>query len=336
MSLKFVFFALAALCWSSAALADAGFSYIRPRHFVVCGINSEYKSLAHKKDGIWQGFDADICRAVAAAILGNAESFKLIPVKSTAIGKALNGGKIDIMLGHSSLTAAEEAEQYVIPVDTLFLDRQIFASRKATNASSMRDVTGAKVSVPQNSPAEVFLNEYNQKYALNFNILTQPSLTSLKEAFYLNRCELISGDEIFINDIVTNFPSKEPAVVLPEEIAYIPVKIYTAGNNTTLNIALRWIINALKLADAAGITAQNIDIFAASRSRSLQNLLGIKENVWNKLNLNPLWFRSYISLYGSYYQILERNLGKGSPLQLNMEQNKLITNGGYLSFQPFL
>ena len=336
MSLKFVFFALAAFLWTNAALADDGFSHIRKRQYVACGIGTEYKPLAYRQDNVWHGFDADICRAVAAAVLGDAERIKLIPVKKSAVGRALNSGKIDIMLGHTSLTAAEEASQYVTPIDTLYLDRQIFASRQKTDARSMRDFAGNRVCVLKDSAAAAFLEEYNQKYALGFNILPQSSQAQAKEAFYLNRCELISGDEIFINSIVSDLKSNNPAVVLPEEVAYIPVRAYAAGNNATLNIALRWIINALKVADNAGITSQNINIFNATKSRSLQNLLGIREEAWVKLGLEPDWVRQYLPVYGNYHQILERNFGADSPLQLDMTPNELVGRGGFLSFQPFI
>ena len=336
MSLKFVFFALAAFLWTNAALADDGFSHIRKRQYVACGIGTEYKPLAYRQDNVWHGFDADICRAVAAAVLGDAERIKLIPVKKSAVGRALNSGKIDIMLGHTSLTAAEEASQYVTPIDTLYLDRQVFASRQKTDARSMRDFAGNRVCVLKDSAAAAFLEEYNQKYALGFNILPQSSQAQAKEAFYLNRCELISGDEIFINSIVSDLKSNNPAVVLPEEVAYIPVRAYAAGNNATLNIALRWIINALKVADNAGITSQNINIFNATKSRSLQNLLGIREEAWVKLGLEPDWVRQYLPVYGNYHQILERNFGADSPLQLDMTPNELVGRGGFLSFQPFI
>lgn len=336
MSLKFVFFTLTAFLWTTAALADDGFSHIRKRQYVACGIGTEYKPLAYRQDNVWHGFDADICRAVAAAVFGDAERIKLISVKESAIGKALNSGKIDVMLGHSSLTAAEEASQYVIPVDILYMDRQVFASRQKTDARSMRDFTGSNVCVVRDSAAAAFLEEYNQKYALGFNILQQASPTKVKEAFYLNRCDLISDGEIFINGIVADLKSNNPAAVLPEEVAYIPVKAYTAGNNATLNIALRWIINALKLADNADITSQNVDIFNATKSRSLQNLLGIREEAWVKLGLEPEWLRKYLPIYGNYHQILERNFGTDSSLHLDTTPNNLIGRGGFLSFQPFI
>lgn len=337
MKLKFLFLGLFIATFAFEAIsADFGTSAIKRRQHIACGINSEYKSLAYKQNGRWQGFDADICRAIAAAFLDDAEKFKLVAVKKEDIGKALNSGKIDVILGHSSLSSTDEAELYVTPIDTLYFDRQIFASRQEKDASSMRDFAGAKVCVLRNSSALTSLSEYNQKYALGFKILQLPSLASAKEAFYLKRCDLITGSEIFIKNIVAELRSGEPAQILPEEISYQPIKAYTAGSSPTLNIAMRWIINALKLAYASDITSQNISTFNATKSPSLQNLLGLTPKAWQKLNLEPEWVKDYIPIYGNYQQILDRNIGKDSALQLNMKQNDLIEKGGFLSSQPFI
>ncbi len=309
---------------------------INQRQYVACGISQDYKSLAYKQDNHWYGFDADICRAIAAAFLGDPERFKLIPVKKENIGQALNSAQIDIMLGNSSFSASEEAKFFVTPVDTLYYDRQIFASRQTKNATSMHDYKNTKVCVLRNSNASAFLNEYNQKYALGFKILEMPSLIALKEAFYINRCELVSGSEIFIKDIVSNVNATEKAEILPEEITYIPIKAYTAGNNPSLNIAVRWIINALKLAASANITSQNIDTFNATKSKSLQNLIGTSSKTWTDLGIEPLWIKKFIPLHGNYLQILDRNIGSISKLNLDIKQNDMIENGGFLISHPFI
>ncbi len=337
MKLKLAFFSLIiAFHTIPSHAADLGFTNIERRQYVACGIDHEYRQLAYKKDKIWQGFDADICRAFAAAILDNAEMFKLVPITKSAVGKALNEGTIDIMLGHSSLSSSDEAKLYVIPVDTLYYDRQIFASRTNTEATSMRDFVGQKVCVLRNSNALTFLNDYNQKYALGFKIIEMPTLASVKEAFYINRCNLITDSEIFINEIVASTKASDPAVVLPEEIAYHPVKAYTAGSSPTLNIAARWIINALRLASAADISSQTVDTYKATKNQSLKNLLGISPQAWEKLNLYPNWAKDYIATYGNYQQILDRNIGENSALKLDMKPNNLIEKGGFLSSQPFL
>ncbi len=316
--------------------SDLGMDIIKHRGYVSCGISEDYKALANKIENHWQGFDVDICRAIATAIIGNADSFKLINVKKEKIGEALNSGTIDIMLGHNSLSAAEELKMYINPLDILFFDRQIFTARQSTNASSMRDFAGLKVCVLRNSMYSIFLHEYNQKYALGFKILEMPSLSSVKEGFYLKRCDLASGDEIFIKSITKELKSEDTAQLLPEEIAYIPIKAYSAGNNPTLTIALRWIINGLKLAYASDISSQTIDTFNATKSQSIKNLLGYNDKAWKTLKVDPEWIKSYIKEYGNYQQILEKNIGKISPLELNIKQNDLVEKGGLISYVPFI
>ena len=222
MNLKLILFTIFISISTFNAFAASGISEIKRKQYVSCGIDSNYPELAYKEEGELKGFDVDICRSFAAAILGDSEKIKLYYVPLSEIGQALNSGKIDIMLGHTSLTASQEIEAQILPVDTLYFDRQLFASRHKKEASSMRDFSGEKVCVLRNSAASAFLSEYNQKYALGFKLLEMPDLSSAKEAFYLNRCSLISDGEIFIKSIVSNLKSKDPAEILPEDISYIP------------------------------------------------------------------------------------------------------------------
>lgn len=323
------------LC-TCAQARDVGLELIKHRSYVTCGVNEDYKVLASKNEDKLQGFDVDICKAIASAIIGNADNYKLVNVKKEKIGEALNSGKVDIMLGHTSLSAAEEVKMYVNPIDIMYFDRQIFASRQKTDASSMRDFAGMKVCVLGNSMYSVYLNEYNQKYALGLKILEMPSLTFVKEGFYLKRCDLVSGDEIFIRTITNELKSEDKAQVLPEDIAYIPVRAYSAGNNPTLSIALRWIINGLKIAYASEISSQTVDTYSATKSQSVKNLLGFDDKVWKTLKINPEWVKSYIKEYGNYQQILEKNIGKISPLGIDLKQNDLVEKGGLLTHVPFI
>lgn len=336
LNLLFLCFAFFTLNIAEALSAPNGFEQIKQRQYVACGTSADYPALAWQKDGQWYGFDADICRAIAHAFLGDPGKFKMIPIKKKNIGKALNSSKIDVMLGNSSLLSSEEVSLFVTPVDTLYYDRQIFAAREKRKAKSMHDFKEKKVCVIANSNASVFLNEYNQKQALGFKILPLNSLMELKEAFYTNRCELVTDSEIFLHHTISDINAKNKAEILPEKVAYIPIKAYTAGNNPYLNIAIRWILNALKLAEASDINSQNIQIFTASKNPSIQNLIGANPKTWTKLGLNPLWARDYISSYGNYRQIINRNIGEGSELNLNIRQNNLINKGGFLVSQPFI
>ena len=337
MKLKFLFLSICAIFLSfNAQSKEILLNNIKARQHVVCGTSSDYTSLAYKQNNRFEGFDADICRAFSMAIFGDSENFKILPIKRNDIGKALNSGKIDIMLGQQSLSSTDEANFNILSVDTLYYDKQIFISRYQTEATTMSEFAQKKVCVLKDSNASNFLNEYNQKNALGLKILEFYSLQALKEGFYTNRCDLATDSEIFIKDLVQNIKTKQPSKILPEIIAYVPIRAYTAGNAPQINIAFKWIINALKLAYATDITTQNIDTHYATKSPSIQNLLGINPKAWNVLNLYSDWVKKYIKTVGNYKYILEKNFGSLSKLNIENPQNDLIEKGGLFMAQPFI
>ena len=333
-SFLYLFFTL--FITQEASAADVGNVLIQQRHHVVCGIDREYKTFAYQKDGSWRGFDADICRAIAAAVIGDAESFKLLAVTKENIGGALNSGKIDIMLAHQALSAKEEATQNILPVETLYFDKLIFASRKTTEAQSMHDFADAKVCVLRNSNELSRLKSYIEKHALSLKPLELPALSSLKEAFYLKRCDLISGSEIFIRSIIQNLKSEDTPEVLPEQLGLLPIKAYSSPLSPRLNTSFRWIINALKLAAAEDISIQNIDTFKSSRIQSVRNLLGLDSELWKKLGLTSNWLENYIRAYGNYNQLIERNLTINPTSETDFNPNNLLEKGGLIISVPFI
>ena len=333
-SFLYLFFAL--FITPTALAADVGNVLIQQRNHVVCGIDREYKTLAYQKDGSWRGLDADICRAIAAAVIGDAESFKLFPVTKENIGGALNSGKIDIMLGHQTLSAGEEARQNIIPVDTLYFDKIIFASRRTTDAKSMRDFADARVCVLRNSNDLSLLKAYIEKHALPLKPLEMPSLPSLKEAFYLKRCDLVTGNEIFIKSIIQDLKSEDQPEILPEQLGILPIKAYSSPLSPRLNTSFRWIINALKLAAAEDISQQNIDTFKASKNKSVRNLLGLDPELWKKMGLSTNWAAEYIKTYGNYSHLLEQSFPMNSSSKTDFIPNIPLDKGGLITSIPFI
>lgn len=337
MSLKTgLFTALLMSLIASANAADIGFSAIKQRHRIICGVDVDYPYLAKKQDKDIVGFDADMCRAFASSILQDADSFTLLPVKSDKIGEALTSGKIDVMLGHNELSSLSEAQNYIIPIDMVYYDRLIFAARhKKQGATSMKDYAGAKVCVMDNSPAYDYLVRYNIKYALGFNYIKFPYSAAVKEAFYLRRCELLAGDEVFVTSAVKDLHNDE-ASVLPEEFGISVVKYYVSAANNTLAIALRSVINALKMAGQMDINSTNIMTFKSDATPSVQNMMGIDADYWQKLGLSPDWLNKYIETYGNYNDLIERGFGSLSPLNIDSRINQPYSQGGMITSRPLL
>lgn len=340
MKLDKIFLGILCCLLSFPALgADAGLRYIKTRGKIICGTDTSTKTFVYTdEEKIRRGIDADICRLFALAVFGDSESFILRNIPSNKIHQALANNKIDIMLGNTSVSAQTEVSTSISPVDILYYDKQVFAMKTPEHMpSSMEEFRGAKVCVLQNSPYEENLRAYNHHYGLEFKILPFASSTALREAFYLNRCNLITGSQIYLRGLAVSPVAQNTQIsVLPEEVSVLPVYAYADRGNPTLKTLAKWIINAPKLAEAQEITSKNIDGVIGVRDSSIANLLGINAKLWQKFGLQPGWVKSYIKQFGNYGEIFERNLGQNSALQIERDKNYLWDRGGMITSQPFI
>ena len=341
MKLKFVFCCFLSLTFASEALAaaDAGLRYMQTRGVVRCGTDLSAQTYAYKdENGYWRGIDADLCRVLALAVLGDKERIEMVNVPNNLVSKYLATNKIDIMLGGASYSASNEIKSQAVPVDIVYYDKQSFLAKNADQATSMEDYKGQKVCVVTDSDDFYNLEEYNAKYNLNLKILPFASTQRAKEAFLLNRCPLLTGNVLFLQNILKSAGVKDTTTqVLPEIISVKPVYAFTHKENNSWRISVKWIFNALKLAENLGINSINSDIFIGAQDVSTKNLLGVNPDLWNKFKVhNPQWLRQELKELGNYGEIYERNLGKESVFKLERKQNKLINDGGLIIPQPFL
>lgn len=331
MSLTFASEALAA--------ADAGLRYMQTRGVVRCGTDLSAQTYAYKdENGYWRGIDADLCRVLALAVLGDKERIEMVNVSTNMVSKYLTTNKIDIMLGGAPYSASNEIRSQAAPVDIIYYDKQMFLGRNADKATSMEDYKGQKVCVVNNSDDQYNLEEYNARYNLDLKPLFFSNSQRAKEAFLLNRCTLLTGNALFLTNVLKSAGIKDTTTqVLPEVISVKPVYAFASKGNNTWRISAKWLLNALKLAEDIGITSENIDIFIGVSDTSTKNLLGVNPDLWNKFKVqNPQWLRQELKELGNYGEIYERNLGKKSEFKLEREQNKLMKDGGLIIPQPFL
>ena len=341
MKLKFVFCCFLSLTFASEALAaaDAGLRYMQTRGVVRCGTDLSAQTYAYKdENGYWRGIDADLCRVLALAVLGDKERIEMVNVSTNMVSKYLTTNKIDIMLGGAPYSASNEIRSQAAPVDIIYYDKQMFLGRNADKATSMEDYKGQKVCVVNNSDDQYNLEEYNARYNLDLKPLFFSNSQRAKEAFLLNRCTLLTGNALFLTNVLKSAGIKDTTTqVLPEVISVKPVYAFASKGNNTWRISAKWLLNALKLAEDIGITSENIDIFIGVSDTSTKNLLGVNPDLWNKFKVqNPQWLRQELKELGNYGEIYERNLGKKSEFKLEREQNKLMKDGGLIIPQPFL
>lgn len=341
MKLKPLYLLIIALlvCQTKAVLAmDIGLRLMARTGIVRCGTDLQAKSYAYQdKEKVWYGIDADLCRVFSAAVFGDPEHFKLVHVEARNVAAALAQNKIDIMLGNVTVSAKYEVSQPIRSVDILYYEKQMFLAREIPGASSMEAYRGKKVCAVANSADLRNFEAYNRKYALEIQPILFHNLQKSKEAFLLRRCDLFSGNEIYLRSMLPSLlRDKQNVSLLPEVIAYKPVYAFVSSDNPSWSLSAKWILNAIKLAEAQNMNSKNMETFIGISDMSGRNVLGIDPALWKAFGLQPEWLKTAVTNVGNYGEIYERNLGKDSPLKIERGKNRMIEDGGLITWQPFL
>ena len=301
-----------------------------------CGSNLSTSTFAYKdQDGVWRGFDADVCRAFSWAIHGKGDRFEMVDVRTHDIANALSSGKIDVMLSNNVSLANMEAKQKASSIGLLYYDRQMFAAKDMPEGvSSMGDFKGKKVCVFAASDNLSDLKSYNKQYKLGLRILPYKSLRKARNAFLLKRCELFSMQGLVLQNIISDSPGKNLSM-LPEEFAFKPVYAYVAPNNNKLRVAAKWVLNSLYKGEELGINKENARKYAFEDNDENIKLFGEKNLLWKTMQVRPDWFRLAMDDVGNMSDIFERNFGSQSLYKMQRGKGALIKDGGVVAIEPF-
>ena len=301
------------------AAHDKVLEKIRTRGTVYCGTNRNDGDLAYKdEEGIWRGFDASLCRAIAAAVLGDKERFEMKPIRIDSVPQALKSGAIDVMFGEFALPAETEITSNVLNMDVLYYEKIMILAHKKEGATSLEAYKGSQVCLVTNSIDTYYFNNFIYKYNLKLQPIYYPTRDRAIEGFYLNRCDLLPGASNELKTILnTKMKGKSYVELIPETIGLRPVYLMIDKDSLKLGITVKWIINALRLAETYDINSNNLPMMIGDKDPSIQNLLGNQPRLWKKFSVYPKWMRKYIAEEGNFREIYERYLGPGTSVDLN-------------------
>lgn len=338
MKLTALIISFLCICSNALAMEHPGLRFIEARGEIRCGTDISSKAFAYKdENGFWKGIDVDLCRIFSTAIFGNPEHYKMINVSEKDVPTALRNNRIDVMLGNISSSAKFELTGNVNTVDIMYYGKQMFLARKIDGATSMQAYKGKKVCAQTNTEDLQHFEVYNRKYALGMQPLLFKSQKDAKEAFLLKRCDLIIGNELYLKNMLVSVKDIAPDIVLlPEIITEKPVYAYVSSDNNKLRLVLKWVFNAIVLAETQEMNRNNIDTFIGITDPSTRNLLGIDKELWQAFGVQPDWLKTALKQVGNYGEIFEKNLGKESPFEVKRDKNKLLQDGGLIKSQPFL
>lgn len=322
---------------SELDVVGSGIEGIRDRGVLRCGVDTGLPGFASQDaNGAWSGFEIDLCRAYAAAFLGDARKARFVPLTTEERFDALLEGRADMLLRNTSWTFARDAQMPVTFAGTYYYDGQGFLAPSDLGVASARELGGARICVQPATTSMLNLNDYAATYELNFETVLVRDTADGVAAYAEGRCDAFTSDISALAGARVSLSDPENHVILPDIISKEPLGPVVASADPRFAEAVRWVLNALVAAEEYGVTAANAaELAASSPSPEIRRLLGAEPLIGEALGLDPAFGRLAIQARGNYGEIFERNLGEQLGLGLRRGLNAQWSNGGLLYAPPF-
>jgi general L-amino acid transport system substrate-binding protein len=330
---KVVLGAMAAAALVAAAPAHAGktLDAIKSRGQLVCGVHTGLAGFSQPDaQGNWTGLDVDICRAIAAAILGDGNKVKWVPMTAQQRFTALQSGEIDILSRNTTWTLTRDASLGLNFTVTTYYDGQGFLVPAKMKVKSAKQLKGATVCVQSGTTTEKNLTDFSRANGLGFKPVVFEKEEAATGAYFAGRCAAYTTDASGLAS-VRNKQAKNPAehVILPDLISKEPLgPVVRRGDDEFFAIA-KWVIYGLIEAEEYGLTQANVEkMMAESQDPVVLRLTGKTEDTGKLLGLERDWLVKALKAVGNYGEIYERNVGPKTPLNLPRGLNNLWNKGG--------
>jgi general L-amino acid transport system substrate-binding protein len=317
------------------ASAGAKLDAIKQRGQLSCGVNTGLAgfSLADSK-GRWGGLDVDICRAVAAAIIGDPEKIKFVPLNTQQRFTALQSGEIDILSRNTTWTLSRDTQLGLTFAGVTYYDGQGFMVPKKLGIKSAKELSGATVCVQPGTTTELNLADYFRANKLQFKPVVIENLQEVNAAFFAGRCDVLTTDASGLAAILAkDAPNQgKDHVILPEIISKEPLGPAVSQGDEQLADIVRWTINALLEAEEYGVNQSNVETTAKSTSNpNVARMLGKTPGMGKAIGLPEDWVVKAVKAVGNYGEIWDRNI---KPLNLPRGLNNLWNKGGLMYAPP--
>ena len=328
---------MAAPILSAPANAGATLDAVKKRDKVMCGANgsrSGFSALDSK--GQWKGMDVDVCRAVAAAVLGDSSKIQMVKTSSQTRFTALQTGEIDVLTRNVTWTLTRDTKLALDFIAPTFYDGQGFMVNKSTGAKSVKDLDGATVCLLPGSTSEVVTEDVFKANGIKYTPVVIQSKKELNTAFFGGRCDVhVQSTSGLSSARATVASNPADYIILPGIYGKDPMGPVVRQGDAQWKDIVAWSVYAMMQAEESGITSINADDKRSSKEATTARLLGTKGNLGKNLGLDKDWSYRIIKQVGNYGEMFERNVGASSPLKLIRGINALWTEGGLLYAPPF-
>lgn len=318
---------------SSGGLLQA----IQARGQLVCGVNQTLPGFGNLDSaGNFGGFDVDFCRAVAAAVLGDANAVQFRPLSSGERFTAVKAGEVDVLFRNSTWTLTRDSAEVGMEwMPVTFYDGQGMMVRKSMNITTLEEMDGATVCVQSGTTTELNLADNFRARGIDFTPVVFEDNDKTMAAYDEGRCDGVTTDKSGLVSSRTKLVSPDDHVILDVTMSKEPLAGAVFQGDPGWADAVRWTIFGMIEAEEYGITSANVDEMMSSENPNVKRLLGVEGEMGAKLGLPNDFLVVVLKAVGNYGEVYDRNLGPATPFALPRGQNTLYTQGGLLYAPPF-
>ncbi len=318
----------ATLIVASAASATT-LDDVKKKGFVQCGVSQGLKGFSSPDDkGGWTGIDVDLCRAIAAAIFGDAEKVKYTPLSAKERFTALQSGEIDVLSRNTTWALSRDTALGFDFRGVTYYDGQGFMVRKSAGVKSVRELDGATVCVLMGTSTSLTLADYFRSNNMKYEPITFEKDDEVVAAYESGRCDAYTTDSSGLYANRLTLKDQQEHIVLPEIISKEPLGAVVRHGDNQWGDVVSWALYATLNAEELGVNSKNAAGMRESDNPEIRRLLGTEGKFGEGLGLPDDWAYNIIVKVGNYAEIFDRNVGKGSPLGIPRGLNALWTQGG--------
>ncbi len=323
---------------AEAAMESAAVSRletVKARGTLICASRNDvpgYGSL--DADGRNVGFDIDLCRAIAAAVLGDANAIQVNYISAAERGPTIQSGEVDVLVRTVTWTTSRDA-QWGNYAHTMFYDGQGFMVPTSLGVDSAYDLSGASVCVTSGTTTELNLADFFRENSMQLDAVVFEDSSVLLDAYTEGQCDVFTNDRSQLAALRNSLPDPNAHVILPETISEEPLTPVVPHDDEQWFDVVKTVMAGLIYAEAYGITSSNVAAMAAGENVKAKRLLGTEGSFGQEtLGLPDTFMQGVIRSVGNYGEIYDRSLGPQGIDLPRAGRNELWTNGGQIYAPP--
>jgi len=325
------------LSFVSVIATASTLSDVRKAGYLKCGVSTGIPGFSNPdRQGNWSGLDVDVCRSVAAAVLGSSEKVRYIPLTPKDRFNALQSGEIDILSRITTWTHSRDTTLDIIFAGVSFYDGQGFMVQEDSGIRNPKDLNGAAICVQYGTTTEQNLADYFREHGLRYQPVSFASSDRAINGFKAGRCSAVTSDLSQLYAQRTKLEDPEDAKILSAVISKEPLGPAVRQDDMQWYNIVKWTLFSLLNAEELGVDSVNVDEMRKSKKPVVQRLLGVNADTGRAMGLSSDWAYQIVKQVGNYSEIFDKNVGVNSDLKIERGLNSLWNKGGIMFAPPLI